>query len=481
MDLFAGCGGISLGFQKAGFDISASAEIDELAAQSHALNFFGSRVDDFAPHSTPIDITEFEPLELLERFGLSTKQSQTSVIVGGPPCQSFARVGRAKLREIMDHPKAFSLDPRKDLYLRFIEYVLAIRPAVVLMENVPDVMNSGGHNVPEETCEVLSENGYDCGYTLLNSAFYGVPQMRLRMFLLAWKKEFSTPITFPKPTHWIELPIGYEGSTAVALKKLREKQNHPLWESTECFYVHPPEPSANLIPAITAKEAIGDLPPITTHLSGELKRGTRRFDELSRYRNDIQPSPYAIAMRNWHGFASQEGVYDHVIRSLPRDYPIFRRMKHGDQYPEAFKLANKMLEERIAALRLEGVDIGKTLFEKLKKEIVPPYDPSKFPNKWRKMEPDKPARTLLAHLGKDGYSHIHYDSAQARTISVREAARLQSFPDGFVFSGTMNPAFRQIGNAVPPLMAYALAKHIKLKIGKYLDDKTNRNKKTDRV
>jgi DNA (cytosine-5)-methyltransferase 1 len=63
----------------------------------------------------------------------------------------------------------------------------------------------------------------------------------------------------------------------------------------------------------------------------------------------------------------------------------------------------------------------------------------------------------MAHLGKDSYSHIHYDGAQARTISVREAARLQSFPDGFVFAGAMNSAFRQIGNAVPPLMGFALA------------------------
>ena len=94
---------------------------------------------------------------------------------------------------------------------------------------------------------------------------------------------------------------------------------------------------------------------------------------------------------------------------------------------------------------------------RLKQETVPPYDAAKFPNKWRKMEPDKPARTLMAHLGKDGYSHIHYDSNQARTISVREAARLQSFPDGFEFCGTMNPAFRQIGNAVPPLLALAAA------------------------
>ena len=67
----------------------------------------------------------------------------------------------------------------------------------------------------------------------------------------------------------------------------------------------------------------------------------------------------------------------------------------------------------------------------------------------------------MAHLGKDGYSHIHYDGRQARTISVREAARFQSFPDGFVFNGSMNSAFKQIGNAVPPLMAYQIALALK--------------------
>src|SRR4029077_12717009 len=93
----------------------------------------------------------------------------------------------------------------------------------------------------------------------------------------------------------------------------------------------------------------------------------------------------------------------------------------------------------------------------LRSAFVPPYDPTKFPTKWRKMERDKPARTLMAHLGKDSYTHIHYDSSQARVLSVREAARLQSFPDGFRFSGTMNPAFRQIGNAVPPVLARGIA------------------------
>jgi DNA (cytosine-5)-methyltransferase 1 len=81
------------------------------------------------------------------------------------------------------------------------------------------------------------------------------------------------------------------------------------------------------------------------------------------------------------------------------------------------------------------------------------------------MEANLPSRTLLAHLGKDSYSHIHFDSTQGRTISVREAARLQSFPDGFLLDGAMNSAFKQIGNAVPALMSYAIALQIRRALG----------------
>jgi DNA (cytosine-5)-methyltransferase 1 len=109
---------------------------------------------------------------------------------------------------------------------------------------------------------------------------------------------------------------------------------------------------------------------------------------------------------------------------------------------------------------LLGLNPRAKAWKDLKASMVPPYDPRKFPNKWWKLRRDWPVRTLMAHLGKDGYSHIHYDSMQARTISIREAARLQSFPDGFRFCGTMNPAFRQIGNAVPPLLARALGESI---------------------
>ena len=137
-------------------------------------------------------------------------------------------------------------------------------------------------------------------------------------------------------------------------------------------------------------------------------------------------------------------------------------MNEGDEYPAIYDKAKRLFANRLK----DNLNSAKRLYtysknyKEIMKSKVPPYDPTKFPNKWWKMESCKPSRTLTAHLGKDSYSHIHYDRYQARTISVREAARLQSFPDGFVFAGGMNDAFKQIGNAVPPLLAYRIATSI---------------------
>jgi DNA (cytosine-5)-methyltransferase 1 len=133
-------------------------------------------------------------------------------------------------------------------------------------------------------------------------------------------------------------------------------------------------------------------------------------------------------------------------------------MPNGSEYPAAHATAMLIWERRVREIEIHArrklsADEG----EVLKRSIVPPYNVETFPNRWWKLRPDFPCRTLMAHMGKDTYSHIHYDSSQARVISVREAARLQSFPDGFRFCGTMNPAYRQIGNAVPPLVAQRLA------------------------
>jgi DNA (cytosine-5)-methyltransferase 1 len=208
-----------------------------------------------------------------------------------------------------------------------------------------------------------------------------------------------------------------------------------------------------------SKDALCDLPPITLHLEGKLKRGARRFTQRVDYQpiNADELSPYAQQMRSWPGFESRDGLYDHVLRYLPRDSPIFKAMKPGMEYPAAHTIALRLFETKARRLKLEA---RSAQWKRLRAAMVPPYDPTKFPNRWWKLSEDKPVRTLTAHIGKDTYSHIHFDSNQARVISVREAARLQSFPDGFIFSGTMNPAFRQIGNAVPPVLARQLASSI---------------------
>lgn len=452
LDLFAGCGGLSLGFLAAGFEIAGAVEYDPEAAASHGANFHPGK----PAHAESRDITATSPAGLATALELGPVRTAVDVIVGGPPCQAYARVGRSKLREVQAHPEAFRHDPRANLFRNYLEYVDAFEPLALLMENVPDVLNQAGHNIAEEVGEALEDKGYVVGYTLLNAAYYGVPQMRERMFLMAYRRELGVKVRFPQPTHWVDLPGGYESSRQVALQSLSDL----FATGGRHFYMSPPAADPKLLPAITAHEAIGDLPPITALRDGSLRRGARRFDVAVPYADASRPTPYAIRMRSWPGFeAPADGLRDHVIRYLPRDWPLFERMQAGDQYPQAYALAQRMFEEELVRNAAAGrvVRPGSAEHKALRERMVPPYDPGKFPNKWRKMEADRPVRTLMAHLGKDSYSHIHYDSAQARTISVREAARLQSFPDGFVFRGTMNPAFRQIGNAVPPLMARAIA------------------------
>ncbi|TWB45555.1 DNA (cytosine-5)-methyltransferase 1 [Rhizobium sp. ERR 922] len=466
LDLFSGCGGLSLGFQSAGFEIVAAVENDPDAARSHGLNFHHGE----DRHSIPRDITATSPAALATALDLGPPASAFDVIVGGPPCQAFARVGRSKLREIAEHPEAFRHDSRARLYIEYLAYVEACAPLAVVIENVPDMLNHGGHNLAAEISEVLASKDYVVRYTLLNAAFYGVPQMRERMILIAIRKELADDIEFPAPTHWIDLPSGYQGSRAVALK-LATGRDLLTEANGGSAYKAAPEAAETLAPAVTTQQAIGDLPEIMARellAEGTLRRGTRRLDAMLPYDGNNQQNDYVKEMRTWSGFEGSSHVRDHVIRYLPRDYRIFAGLKPGDQYPEAHRYALSLFEAELERLHAQGnrPEYGSSEWDALKAAFVPPYDAGKFPNKWRKMEAITPARTLLAHLGKDGYSHIHYDSRQARPISVREAARLQSFPDGFRFAGTMNPAFRQIGNAVPPLLARAIAQTLRSQLAR---------------
>lgn len=443
LDLFSGAGGISLGFHRAGFQIDGALEIEPLPALTHALNFHSGDPDLTALHALPRDMTRVEPDELAAELRLGAVEDAIDVLVGGPPCQAYARVGRAKLREVADHPEAYKVDPRGNLFLRYLAYVKTFRPLALLMENVPDILHYGGHNVVEEMVEALDALGYTARYSLINSAFHGVPQMRDRVFLIAYRRELRAKVRFPKASNHMVLPPGYAGTRAVALRYVDLIGG--------AGYVQPDLGDESLPGPVTAEDAIGDLLPIK---GTSVKRGARRFTELVGYRSSDRITRYQAAMREWPGFASKGGVKDHLIRFLPRDHLVFAEMRPGAEYPEAHATAERIVEREAAK---QGIRPGSKAYETLYSSIVPPYDTSKFPNRWWKLRPDWPVRTLMAHIGKDTYSHIHWDATQARTISVREAARLQSFPDGFAFEGAMNAAFRQIGNAVPPLMAAAIA------------------------
>jgi DNA (cytosine-5)-methyltransferase 1 len=142
-------------------------------------------------------------------------------------------------------------------------------------------------------------------------------------------------------------------------------------------------------------------------------------------------------------------------------------MNVGDRYPAALAISKARFHDALEQLATQGKAPMPDSPEHraLERRFVPPYPEAIFMDKWRKLRPDQPAWTVPAHLSKDAYSHIHYDSDQARAISIREAARLQSFPDAFRFKGNMGERFRQVGNAVPPLVAWAIASTLLQSLG----------------
>ncbi|MGS1041513.1 DNA cytosine methyltransferase [Burkholderia glumae] len=448
LELCSGCGGLSLGLKTAGFELAAHVESNDEANATYALNFAPDDAALAQQWTRSRDMVAQSMNELIADFGLPGQPREVfDILAAGLPCQAFARIGRSKLRSVTGDDDAFKNDPRASLYRRFLEIVDETRPLAIMVENVPDIMNFGGHNVPEEIAEGLKARGYVTRYTLLNAAFYGVPQLRERLFLIAVDASLGVTPKFPLPSHFMELPRGYESSRAVALKHVKEEDSHfsPI-----------PVPGVKLPPSISVESALADLPFISDHLRDTEIIRKRKVSDRLPYRETGTPSIYAGLMRSWKGFSTAKDVSGNVVRLTTRDFPIFGRMPRGGDYPVALGIAEQLLKEKLQAEDVPPRP-GTIRYEALKKATIPPYDAGKFPNKWWKLDPDAPSRTLTAHLGKDTYSHIHFDGRQKRMISVREAARLQSFPDGFEFAGTMSASFRQVGNAVPPLLALAVS------------------------
>ena len=454
LDLFAGCGGMSLGFDRAGFRSAASVEINDHARASHELNF-ASRVPDNDYRSFS-DITSLKPEDAvahLKHYG--SVEERIDVVIGGPPCQAFSRLGRAALWRLAGKDHAHGEDQRASMYHHYLRFVASLKPIAFVMENVREIGKFVGRNVAEEVAATADELGYSTRYCLLNAVWYGVPQLRERMVIIGIRKELGVTPQFPLIEYTCDIPGGY--STA------RSGKGHlQVLPPFDHFVDHAdavPEPS----PAVTASDAFADLPKILSHLDGKQGKGRPRNTNLA-FEYKGKGTSFTRAMREWPNYEAGSTFTGHVIRYTPRDYETFKRMPEGGMYPEALATAQKIFGERLALLekKLERKLVENDQeYKDLLAATVPPYKDNRYPNKFRKMSHDQPSRTLPAHIGKDAYSHIHFDSEQARGISLREAARIQSFPDGFRFSGSMNTQLTQIGNAVPPLLAFAVASQLK--------------------
>lgn len=430
LDLFSGAGGMALGFQAAGFRCVGAVEWNEAASKTFRHNFAHEQPTVFGgPEDGDVNNLEIDHL-------LDSLPAAPDIVVGGPPCQGFSRVGRAKQASLLNAElrvlQGGVRDPnRNQLYRYFLGVVSRARPLAFVMENVPGMREMMGVDHAGRIAREASALGYNVRYFLLNAAWYGVPQDRWRLFFVGMRSDLG-PKAVPAPprrTHTSDGP-NLEGSAMPEDAWLITGDQIPA--------------ARRLHKATSTFDALADLPRLTAHLDGEAKGVSGPLPYRRR------PSRFARHMRNWPGRKSLTSVSGNWYRSTQRDFATFAGMAQGDRYPGALRVANSLWwEAKKQDLAADPDD--------LRSAIVPPYRNDAFVDKWRKLEMDRPSWTLTAHLGKDTYSHIHYDSRQARTITVREAARLQSFPDAFQFQGNNGDQLRQIGNAVPPLVSRAIA------------------------
>lgn len=391
IDFFGAPGGLSLGFEMAGFKSLGVLDIFEAGIETYLFNF---------PHAKAIvkDIRKVSVNELKKEFGIGP--TDIDVVVGGPPCQGFSTIGRVKIAslarngvwDLNNHHPRFIDDPRNELYREFIRMVNGLLPKIVVMENVPGMISYRNGEIVREIIEDFAKIGYRAEARVLNAVEYGVPQIRKRIFFIAVRKNLKVNIRWPRPTH-IYNPVFKE-------KKL-------LFESPE------------LIPAVTVWDAIGDLP---SPVPGKPK--------LADFPLEYDKAPFS-EYQKWARNGSEK-VHNHITRQHnEKDRKVFELMKEGEKW--------------------------KDLPEEIRKSYG--YRDDIFNDKFKKLKRNEPSWTVVAHLHKDGYMYIH--PVEPRTITVREAARLQSFPDTFIFKGSRTDQFKQVGNAVPPLLAKAVAECIK--------------------
>jgi DNA (cytosine-5)-methyltransferase 1 len=380
VDLFTGAGGLSEGFERAGFQVKLALDLDASALRTYWLNHPGVPDDRILCK----DIREIVKGEFRQRVG----RQPIDVLIGAPPCQGFSHVGhRSKSTKTGYNVTS---DARNFLYTHMVEAALELKPKLFLMENVPGMKSAkkGDDSFLDAAAHALQAAGYQTDTWKLNAAAFGVPQERLRVFLVAARG--GPPPQRPEAQ--------YQDIIASAF-------DH------------------DALPPVTFEDAVFDLP----------RRGPDEGTGVDLWptRTDSSDPRYRRYLAKFRLLSSSRFIFNHTVRyHNERDLKLYALLQPGEDSVHAIE-------------RYGATDLMR-------------YRSDVFDDKYAKLRNDRPCKTIVSHLAKDGNGYIH--PTQSRSISFREAARVQSFRDDYVFTGSPSDQWVQLGNAVPPVMAEAIGR-----------------------
>ena len=410
--------------------------------------------------------------------GLYEDRCRVSVLVGGPPCQGFSRIGRGKIRSLLDvkvHVQGDEEagDARNLLFRQYVMVLDALRPDVFLFENVQHFQSTVKVNdVSFEAADVLSEAiaglsegeaRYDVHSRVVDASRHGIPQMRRRFFMAGVRDARSES----DAVSCLELPARPTAVLGQALAGLPD----PVLLGGE---IDGPEAMKRRRQATADSSA--DHPfdrwiaAVPVHASAS--DGTRGFDaHVARASRTDDAELFALMGpgKRWMDYRSDASA---TIRTLSRLLQALASARPDDlarivgplsEDPDVPQSADELKE---LAARVDGSLPLRLLMEQISDRIEAPHH-LLMPNYLKKrdgnhgdwlarMDAARPSKTMVSHMGKDTYGYVH--PAAPRTISVREAARVQTFPDWFEFGqASLTDAFKMIGNAVPPMLSHEIA------------------------